>query len=613
MKKIIALVLFAVMLFAFVPAASAAVTPFTVEVLTETEAYWYAQQQPEYNNLAADTTFPDGTTNKQDLIGKGQDIAVTVGNPASISSEDNKEIKITLTGSYDKAQSYLYSGQSSYNQYGKVVKIPYAVYDGANPANEITSNAHVLLDGMANLNWLQDPSNLAKRFYYIDFPLTVEDKTITYWISYLNNLGRVKITVVWDNTDDNKTTPGVYPTLKVVGYDPDSAQYGNFTAAFEKQMSWDSKNKVDVNGRLTFSIAAYTDDDRIKIFEDARVAHESDVESVTRSLNRTEILELLLLAKNETIDDLDFFRINGNWYAKFTLSETVYVYSLENDTMDIRVKAFAEDGTAYAPGTILAIGNQRFEYYEDWDKYIGKSSKYINLAGDPTYLIDQDSCFAFSFPGITEFATDARGHADDEIYMLYQKKCSNFKLIFTSGKKLEDVTFDVYFRNVERTKSGLTLVQGNEVEMVVGTEDYLPYYLSDPFAMSIELSQEWKSTNSKIVEVKNSKTGYVKAVAPGTAYLYATDAAGDVQLFIVKVVAEATPVTPPTIEVPAYKNYTVTASRLNVRSGPGTNYKSLGMISRGTVIQGVEIEGSSWVMVNYGGVEAYCSGKYLAE
>lgn len=57
--------------------------------------------------------------------------------------------------------------------------------------------------------------------------------------------------------------------------------------------------------------------------------------------------------------------------------------------------------------------------------------------------------------------------------------------------------------------------------------------------------------------------------------------------------------------------YKVTASALNVRSGPGTGYSKLGKLSKGTQ---VTVTGSSgaWAAISYNGAKAYVSGEYLA-
>lgn len=58
--------------------------------------------------------------------------------------------------------------------------------------------------------------------------------------------------------------------------------------------------------------------------------------------------------------------------------------------------------------------------------------------------------------------------------------------------------------------------------------------------------------------------------------------------------------------------YTVTASSLNMRSGPGTGYSIVTQIPNGTVIT-VTATGGNWAAVTYGSFEGYCSMDYLVE
>ena len=56
---------------------------------------------------------------------------------------------------------------------------------------------------------------------------------------------------------------------------------------------------------------------------------------------------------------------------------------------------------------------------------------------------------------------------------------------------------------------------------------------------------------------------------------------------------------------------TVTASALNVRSGPGTNYASLGLLQRGTSVT-VESVSGGWAQISYNGKTAYVSAEYVS-
>lgn len=679
MKKIIALVLFAAMMLALIPAASAAnAYYFKVEVLTSATAPWYGAQKPDF---AADgwVGFDDDKVFATDALRYAAGGIKVVADPfkeITTATSADQTINVKLSGSFKAAEPHYYSAYANNiqtNLFGKAVKIPYQVT--AIDGKILTGEKTCFLDGTGNLDYLTYVSGATEtKYFYIDFPLTEADYSETYWVSYVNDTNRVKIVVTWDNIDNNTAgAAGTYPTLKVVGYVTTAAQYGNFSAEFVKQQT---DNQF---GNLTFSIAAKTKADRDAIYKASLTGVaksatgtttyvpegvttwdnlitflngiNSDLDKASWSFSKPYILWHDGVSKCYLNADGDDYIIpNGlydgtlkEWaavilddtanYADYqTLATAVandtatvlmdtsiagieYVVDASKDIMDIRVKAWAKDGTVYPAGTIVAIGNG-ITFYEGgvytWDKWLGKSTKYVDLFYEPTYLIDQDGCFVFSQLGITRFAKEAQGKYDEDITMLYKRITNNpFELVFTSGKKLETVKFHIYLQNIDRTKSAITIVGSNELTAVVGDSINLPYVLDNAFALSKDLQQGWKSVNPKVVEVTNEKTGMLKAKAVGTTYVFCTDAAGNVQLFVINVAASAP--TAPTIAVPAYKTYVVTASALNVRSGPSTSFKSFGTIKRGTEVAGAEVEGSVWILVNYNGTEAYCSGKYLAE
>ena len=55
----------------------------------------------------------------------------------------------------------------------------------------------------------------------------------------------------------------------------------------------------------------------------------------------------------------------------------------------------------------------------------------------------------------------------------------------------------------------------------------------------------------------------------------------------------------------------VTASRLNVRTGPSTGYRVLGSVARGTTLETLGPKSGSWVKVRYNGRDAWVHGGYL--
>lgn len=58
---------------------------------------------------------------------------------------------------------------------------------------------------------------------------------------------------------------------------------------------------------------------------------------------------------------------------------------------------------------------------------------------------------------------------------------------------------------------------------------------------------------------------------------------------------------------------TVDASSLNIRSGPGTEYDRVTVVSGGTIVVVMEQTNDQWYKVNYNGTEGYASTEYLTE
>jgi uncharacterized protein YgiM (DUF1202 family) len=70
-----------------------------------------------------------------------------------------------------------------------------------------------------------------------------------------------------------------------------------------------------------------------------------------------------------------------------------------------------------------------------------------------------------------------------------------------------------------------------------------------------------------------------------------------------------TKITTPVINTSARQTYTVTLSKLFVRSGAGISHSKLGILSKGTKVTGVVTKG--WLKFSYMGKTAYCSASYL--
>lgn len=61
----------------------------------------------------------------------------------------------------------------------------------------------------------------------------------------------------------------------------------------------------------------------------------------------------------------------------------------------------------------------------------------------------------------------------------------------------------------------------------------------------------------------------------------------------------------------AYGAATVTASVLNIRSGPGTDYSRVGLVTKDSRLVVLEKTTDTWFKVNYNGVEGYVHSDYL--
>ncbi|TCN24135.1 SH3 domain-containing protein [Mesobacillus foraminis] len=57
--------------------------------------------------------------------------------------------------------------------------------------------------------------------------------------------------------------------------------------------------------------------------------------------------------------------------------------------------------------------------------------------------------------------------------------------------------------------------------------------------------------------------------------------------------------------------YKVNATGLNVRTGPGTQYKRIGLLKNGSVLNVIHRESNGWYKISYNGRNAYVSGDYV--
>lgn len=590
-KKIIALALFVAMLVALVPVASAAYTD--VNILTGPDEIWYAKAVNE--KLAA-------SGNIIGVYGSGKGVAV------KLSGEDGKKIDITITGKYSDLQSYYYDYTGNTSVYGKAVKIPFEVLDSN--LVDVTANSTVNGGTTYYAGYITAGGD---RVYYLNFALVEGGNSATYRIKYQNN-DSYTVNVKFVDSDGITTTNGTAAKLEVIGIA--GLQKNNFRAeyangSYVEPSSANSYKGYYDDGTLTYYIAAMTKTDRTAIYETGLTQKTG---TTPYMLSPTEIAAIIAsLGEGEYVQPGSFS------------SSAYYTYYITDPTrgeMTARLKAFDENGVAYPAGTIVLLKDKGTLYaastdgYSDWNEdYLGYSEKFVNVDGKATYLVDRDNAFAFTVRGIVWFSMSAGSKTSNDNVYLYKKTMAKdivLQFVKTNTGAEQSVKFDLVFQNIDRTTSGLTLL-AEEMEVVVGDTVQIPYIIDNPYALSTALKSPWVSTNDKVVAVTDDDEGYIKAKAAGKAYVYCTDAAGKVKLVIVNAVATATTTPPVEVVTPSVTKYVVTASRLNFREGPATSYKSLGLIERNTVVEGVEAPANGWVKISYKGQVGYCSGKYLAE
>ena len=64
------------------------------------------------------------------------------------------------------------------------------------------------------------------------------------------------------------------------------------------------------------------------------------------------------------------------------------------------------------------------------------------------------------------------------------------------------------------------------------------------------------------------------------------------------------------MEIPYYAEVTTQSGKLNVRSGPDTEYGKIGTVAKGETVV-VKSHGADWDFINYNGLQGYVSNQYL--
>lgn len=618
MKKLISLVLFVAMMAMMVPTAAAvhnnaydlAKKPYD-EILELPNQYWYGSQDVEAISGSGDYIGEYGNWDGLKVVYK---------------NDDTTKINVTITGDYSKVEPMSIDGGYTFK---KAVRVPVQIKDGD---DIIAAEEYVLANG-SGLKLVREYGNNEVAWLYM--PLVEGGCTASGLVGLVGDTQRVLITVKYVDEDYNYTATKYYDhvTFDIVGYA--GAQVNNFRATLVDAKQ-NTKNVYEPN-TLTFNIAALDPQTRADIFNAATTTAEEDVEKL--------------------------IRYKGLEY-KLTEKETMYYFLQADDNMVLKLKAYAPNGTVYPAGTLVEIVNVPYDHTHGnsttkhgWIDFIGTSNKTVTSDGKAAYYLDANGCFNLEIPGITVFAAGAAGlnaytiapfqgrDAVTNLYLIvaaaekffdegmtkvvyedlidvvdgssnytwaYKWYVGTLDLQFTYGTDADIAGLDIYFQNVEKTSSGISLL-GENYTIDLGDTAQIPYIYDDANAMKKELKVGWASVNSSIASVNGDK---VTAKKVGTTYLFCTDIEGKVHIINLTVVDPSAPAETPVVTDPnaGYGKYVVTASKLNVRAGEGTSYSKIGSYVRNTVVYGVENPATGWVAIYANGeLVGYCSGAYLAE
>jgi len=603
MKKLISLVLFVAMMAMMVPTAAAVDN----SEVTISNAYWYGSQDVE--------AYAAGESDKKFYIGE---YGEWEGLKGKVEYKDDDQIIVTLTGDYDKVEAQSIDGGYTFK---KAVRVPVVI----TVDNETVPAGDYVLANGTGLKLVREYDNDAVAWLYM--PLVEGGCSAAGLVGIVGDTERVKITVKYvDEAYDVKETKYYdHVTFDIVGYA--GAQVNNFRATIVDAKQ-NTKNEYEAN-TLTFNIAALDEETRADIFNAATTTKE-EKDTVTLEWNGFEF--------------------------PFEVEEDKYYFLQEDDNMVLKLKAYAPNGKVYPAGTLVEIVNVA---YDGWIDFIGTSNKIVTSDGKAAYYLDANGCFNLEIPGICVFAAGAAGlnaytlapfQGKDAVANLYAivEAAKDFfgdaegmneyiydKLIeivdgsadytwaykwyigtldlqFTYGTDADIAGLDIYFQNVAKTSSGISLL-GDNYTIDLGDTAQIPYIYDDANAMKKELKVGWASVNSSIASVDGNK---VTAKKVGTTYLFCTDIEGKVHIINLTVVDPSEPVETPVVADPnaGYGKYVVTASKLNVRAGEGTSFSKIGSYVRNTVVYGVENAATGWVAIYANGeLVGYCSGAYLAE
>lgn len=278
---------------------------------------------------------------------------------------------------------------------------------------------------------------------------------------------------------------------------------------------------------------------------------------------------------------------NSAYYTASTTGNTVYIdyqsayvkpgsqVNLTLTFRDANGSLITSEGYIYNVNT---TGNTAFIYPYNYDR-LGTPARGGVTGGSGTFPVNLDTSISQISIGLETYST------------LYNSS-----------------TMNVVWRDTANTSSSWLNIQPSRTPTLTVGQEYT-------FNIT---SYNWTSTGSSfyldvggtsgVVTTATGKNLTIRAQAAGSTYLNVRNSAGTVLDRIYVTVVGSSGSGSGSI---GGGSYTVTASSLNVRSGPGAGYSRIGSLKRGSTVSVSSISGG-WANINYGSGRGYVSAAYLS-
>ena len=129
-------------------------------------------------------------------------------------------------------------------------------------------------------------------------------------------------------------------------------------------------------------------------------------------------------------------------------------------------------------------------------------------------------------------------------------------------------------------------------------------------ATSLNVRTEPSSASKQIGSLKKGSKVTVFQIEKGWANISFQDRKAWVSSAYIKVNNSTSSKTPSQKEAKNIKTAKVTATSLNVRSGAGTQYKTVSSLKNGALVSVIKEEGN-WANITYGSIKGWVSSAYL--